>query len=152
MMRSLRVSTASVILALLGLVALACGDTELPVETNLEWAEPGILLGDWTGVRVEQRRQADPSFIEVVPDTFTLEVDTVGRYIARLVLTGAREDGWIRVEPPSVIFRPTNPPGEDDPGILTVRGDTIELVGDSSYDFGNGEEPSILEIHLIPRG
>jgi len=150
-MRSLRVLSASWSLAVLALGAGACGDSELPVETDAEWAEPGILLGNWTGIRVEHRRQADPSFVAVIPDTFTLEVDTAGRYTARLVITGAREDGWIRVEPPSVIFRPTNPPGEDDPGTLTVRGDTIELVGDSNYDFGNGEEPSILEIDLVPR-
>ena len=84
-------------------------------------------------------------------DTFTLSVTAEGRYVARLLISGAREDGWIRVMPPSVIFRPTSPAGDDDPGTLSVRADTVGIVGDSSFDFGTGtEEPSILEIDLIP--
>ena len=121
------------------------------MDPNEGWAEPGLLLGSWVSTRVEQRRQADPSTVAVITDTFTLDVDSLGRYTARLTPSGAREDGWIRVFPPSVVFRPTSPAGNDSPGTLTVQGDTVSIVGDSTFDFGGGtEEPSILEIDLIP--
>ncbi len=135
------------------LVASAgCGDGgSSPMDPNEEWAEPGLLLGSWVATRVEHRRQSDPATIAVVSDTFTLVVDSIGRYTARLTPSGAREDGWIRVQPPSVIFRPTSPAAQDSPGSLTVRADTVGIVGDSMFDFGTGtEEPSILEIDLIP--
>lgn len=139
---------------LLGLLA-ACGGDSDPVggNENEEWAEPGLLLGSWIATRVEHRRQADPGTVAVVTDTFTLVVDSVGRYTALLTPSGAQEAGWVRVMPPSVIFRPTSPAGDDAPGSLTVQGDTITIVGDSQYDFGSGTlEPSTLEYDLIPNG
>lgn len=133
-------------------LGLACGSDSTPVtDENQAWAEPGLLLGSWTSTRVEHRRQSDPGTVAVVTDTFTLVVDSVGRYTALLTPSGAREDGWVRVQPPSVIFRPTSPADDDSPGTLTVRGDTVNIAGDSSFDFGTGtEEPSTLEIDLIP--
>ena len=129
-----------------------CGDGgSSPLDPDEEWAEPGLLLGSWVATRVEHRRQSDPGTVAVVTDTFTLVVDSIGRYTAMLTPSGAREDGWIRVLPPSVIFRPTSPAAQDSPGSLTVRGDTVGIVGDSTFDFGTGaEEPSTLEIDLIP--
>jgi len=134
--------------------AISCGeDGTTPVgETNLEWAEPGLLVGSWVATRVEHRLQSDPSTVFVVPDTFTLDVDSLGRYTALLTPSGAREDGWVRVMPPSVIYRPTSPAGDDAPGTLTVKGDTVEIVGDSEYDFGSGvQEPTTLVYDLVPR-
>lgn len=132
-------------------LSVACGSDSSPVtDENEDWAEPGLLLGSWIATRVEHRRQSDPGTVGVVTDTFTLVVDSVGRYTALLTPSGAREDGWVRVLPPSVIFRPTSPADDDSPGTITVRGDTVGIVGDSSYDFGVGEEPSTLEIDLVP--
>ena len=142
-------------LALAGALAMgvACGsDSSTPmVDENEAWAEPGLLLGSWISTRVEHRRQSDPGTVAVVTDTFSLDVDSLGRYTALLTPSGAREDGWVRVLPPSVIFRPTSPAGDDSPGTLTVLADTVRISGDSTFDFGTGaEEPSTLEIDLIP--
>ena len=133
-------------------VAVACGTDSTPAgNENEEWAEPGLLLGSWIATRVEHRRQSDPTTVAVVSDTFTLVVDSIGRYTALLTPSGAREDGWVRVLPPSVIFRPTSPAGDDAPGTLTVLGDTVMIAGDSEFDFGTGsQEPSTLEYDLVP--
>lgn len=133
------------------LVATACGTSELPTDDGGAWAQAGILLGDWVAVKNEHQQQANPTIVAQVADTFTLSVTSDGRYEAALILTGAMELGWIRVEPPAVTFRPTQPPGEDDPATLLVRGDTMVLTGDSEFNFGAGLEPSILTLDLVAR-
>lgn len=142
---------AFVFAATFGFGAVACGTTDLGSDGNAAWAEPGVLLGDWIAANMEQQRQADPSMVEVVTDTFTLTVDSEGRYIASLLPANAIEQGWIQVQGPSVIFRPTSPPGDDDPATLLVVADTFVITGDSEFDFGAGMEPSILVIDLVAR-
>lgn len=140
-------------LALLGLAGCGEDDPSRPVDPDLE-----PLFGEWSATALVHTSRADPSrSLDLIQEgaTFTLEIDTDGRYTATLEFLGNTfpERGFASVEGSELTLEPDG--GTPSSAEFVLAGDMLTMDGLSNFDFpGDGEDvrvPTDLHIEFVKR-